>query len=238
MKPEFGQKFKEWCDSMKDIQISISQLLGDVQVFHRVHGIILANTHLPKRHRFYDYLLDSYISHVLMGIRRQIKIDKRNKRSISFARLLHEIVDNPHPEKFSRSVLRPSSGGPASPQGKPAGMDDFAKFADPSGTYVCQQKVKKDLDELKAAAIACETVADKRIAHREKTSLSPLPIATWEDLEREIDKSLAVLDETCVKYFELFFNEGAATMIPTPQGEWGEWKTIFSIPWMPPSNYR
>jgi len=117
-------------------------------------------------------------------------------------------------------------------------LDDFAKFADPNGIFVCQQKVKKDLDELKSAAIACEAVADKRIAHREKASLSPLPISTWEDLECEIDRSTAVLDEKCVKYYELFFNEGYARMIPTPQGKWGEWKTIFSIPWMPTPNYQ
>ena len=235
MKPEFGQKLKEWYDSMEAIHKSISQLLGDVKVFHEMRDIILGNPDLPKSHRFYNYLFDSYISHVLMCIRRQIKIDKR---SISFARLLKEISDNPHPQKLSRSVLRPSSGGPVSPQWKPAGMDDFAKFADPSGTYVCPQNVKKDLDELKAAAKACEAVADKRIAHREKTSLSPLPIATWEDLEGEIDKSLAVLNEKCVKYYELFFDEGFPTMIPTSQGKWGEWKTILSIPWMPPPNYQ
>jgi hypothetical protein len=116
-------------------------------------------------------------------------------------------------------------------------MDDFVKFADPSGTYVCPQKVNKDLDELKVAAKACKAVADKRIAHPEKGPLSMISIETWQELEDEIDKSLAVLDEKCVKYYELFFNEGAATTIPTPQGEWGEWKTIFSKPWMPPPNY-
>lgn len=234
MKPEFGQKLKEWYDSMDAIQKSISQLLGDVQQFHGVRDIILANPNLPKQHRFFDYLFDSYIAHVLMGIRRQIKY--RDKRIISFARLLKEIVDNPHPEILSRSVLRPSSSG--RPQWTPTGMDDFAKFADPSGTYVCQQKVKSDLAELKAAAKACEAVADKRIAHQDKAALPPLPISKWEDLEREINTSLDVLEEKCVKYYELFFNEGYATMIPTPQGEWGEWKTIFSIPWMPPTNYR
>lgn len=236
MSPEFGQKLQDWCDSMDAIQKSISQLLGDVQQFHGVRKIILANPGLPKQHRFFDYLFDSYISHVIMGIRRHIKY--RDKRIISFARLLKEIVDNPHPEMLSRSALRPSFGGPTSPQWKPTGMDDFAKFADPSGTYVCQQKVKKDLDELKAAAKACEAVADKRIAHREKGPPSIIPIATWDELEREIGKSLDVLEEKCVKYYELFFNEGYATMIPTPQGEWGEWKTIFSIPWMPSTNYR
>ncbi|MDE0184828.1 MAG: hypothetical protein OXP71_05160 [Candidatus Poribacteria bacterium] len=205
-------------------------------MFHEMRDIVSENPHLPKSHRFYDYLFDSYISHVIMGIRRHIKY--RDNRIISFARVLKEIVDNPHPEMLSRSALRPSSGGPTSPQRKPTGMDDFAKFADPSGTYVCQQKVKKDLDELKATAKACEAVADKRIAHREKGPPSIIPIATWEELEREIGKSLDVLEEKCVKYYELFFNVGAATMIPTAQGEWGEWKTIFSISWMPPTNNR
>ena len=236
MKQGFNQNFRHWCYSMRIIQNSISQLLGDVQQFHGVRDIILANPCLPKQHRFFDYLFDSYISHVLMGIRRQIEY--RDKRIISFARLLKEIVDNPHPEMLSRNALRPSSGGPANSQWKPAGMDDFAKFADPSGTYVCPQKVNKDLDELKAAAKACKAVADKRIAHREKGPLSMISIETWQELEDEIDKSLAVLDEKCVKYQELFFNAGAATMIPTPQGEWGEWKTIFSIPWMLPPNYQ
>src|SRR2546426_7612992 len=57
-----------------------------------VQKIIRSNKNIQKPSSFYRYLGDTYVSYITIGIRRQIKIDRQ---SISFARLLSEIIETP-----------------------------------------------------------------------------------------------------------------------------------------------
>ena len=90
-------QLEKWLRQMQTIKIEISRLLGDVEAFRRLRSIVASNPSIQQPHTFYRYLYDSYLSHVLMGLRRQIKVDKD---SISFAGLLTAIAK--HPQELSR----------------------------------------------------------------------------------------------------------------------------------------
>ena len=214
-------KLEKWLRWMKDIENEISHLLGDVEAFRRVREIVNANPRIQKPHRFYRYLFDSYISHAIIGLRRQIK---SNTDSISIARLLEEIANAPQELSFNYycSLLT----RPLSPPELAIIKHDFKQHADASGTHVCPRMVEDDLDELRKTTIACEEYADKRIAHRDKRE--PKLVKTYEDLEEELNRSLEVLRQTFEKYY-LLFHAGSTTVKPTYQGDW---KAIFSEPWM------
>lgn len=238
-------KLEKWLRWMKDIENEISYLLGDVETFHRVRSIVKVNPLIQKPHRFYRYLFDSYISHAIIGLRRQIKCDKD---SVSFVNLLEEIAKTP--EELSRVFYRSLCSNPDGPdinqlemegakglaqagitkavqESDMLGMDDFAQYADTSGTHVCPQMVIDDIDQLRKTTIACEEYADKRIAHQDKRQ--PKLIKTYEELEEQLNNGLELLDKTYVKYHLLFHAEGMSTVKPTYQGDW---KAIFSEPWM------
>lgn len=223
MKQEFkiSPKLAKWLCWMKDIENEISHLLGDVEAFRRVREIVNANPRIQKPHRFYRYLYDSYISHAIIGLRRQLK---RDTDSISLVRLLEEIAKAPQELSFNYycSLLTQSLAQTELAIIK----NDFKRHADASGTHVCPQMVEDDLDRLRKTTIACEEYADKRIAHRDKGE--PKLIKTYEDLEDELNNSLNVLQQTYEKYYVLF-HAGSITVKPTYQGDW---KAIFSEPWM------
>ena len=105
-------------------------------------------------------------------------------------------------------------------------MDDFARYADSSETHVCPKMVQEDLNELNKATKACEEFADKRIAHRD--TRKPKLIETFGELEEELNNSLRLLQETYEKYYLLFY-AASITVKPVYQGDW---KAIFSEPWM------
>ena len=219
---KMSSKLEKWLRWMEVIEAQISHLLGDVEAFRRVRGIVNANPRIQKPHRFYRYLFDSYISHAVMGLRRQVK---PQKDSISLAGLLEEIIKTPKELSFDyyRSILTLSLTPPE------LGIieDDFKRHADANGTHVCPQMVSNDLGNLRKETEACEDYAEKRIAHRDKRE--PKLVETYEKLEYQLDKGLELLDKTYVKYHLLFHAEGMRTAKPAYQGDW---KAIFSEPWM------
>ena len=182
-----------------------------------VQDIIRNNPSIQKPSSFYYYLGRSYLSHALVGLRRQIK---PNKDSISFAGLLEDIAQNPTelPLSYYRSL-----------RGELVILDidvvkkEFSKYGDPNRECVCPRKVTADLDELKKAAKACEEFADKRIAHRDKRELRVVP--TYDQL----DNCIKLLDKMYVKYHLLFYAVGMTTLYPEPQYDW---KVIFREPWL------
>ena len=238
---EKSPKLKKWLHWMEVIHNEISGLLRDASMFREVQDIIRANPRIHKPSDFYRYLGRTYLSHALAGLRRQIK---PNTDSISFIGLLNDIASNP--EHLSQSFYRSLCSNPDGPdiyqiesEGKTrlaeAGisdssqlkklinMNDFAKYADASGTHVCPQMVKTDRDNLKSAVEACEGYADKRIAHWDKDE--PVDVPTF----GELDECIKLLDKTYVKYHLLFYAEGMSTLMPTYQDNW---KTVFLEPWL------
>jgi hypothetical protein len=104
-----------------------------------------------------------------MSVRRQLKVDNQ---SISFARLLEEIVDSP------RTLSREYYVGLY----KGSDVEDLAevefdKFSGTSHVHVCPHMVCNDLAQIKEVDRRCEDFADRRVAHRDMRDPKMLP--TW-----------------------------------------------------------
>ena len=242
---EKSPKLEKWLRQMETIKIEISHLLGDVEAFRRLRQIVNSNPCIQKPHRFYRYIYDSYLSHVLMGLRRQVKSDRY---SISLVGLLKGIANDP--QELSRSYYRSLSHQPDAPdfreielegQAQLANLDittssqigqifpiedDFVKHADASKTHVCPEMVRRDLRNLQTTVEACEDYADRRIAHRDKRN--PQYVQTFEDLEMKLDLALEILQQMYEKYYRLFY---AVSITVKPQDQ-SDWKDIFSVPWI------
>ncbi len=238
---KINSKLKKWLKWMEIIQDDIQMLLRDTNMFWEVQDIIRENPGIQRPSAFYRYLGRTYLSHALVGLRRQIK---PQKDSISFVGLLDDIAKNP--EELSRNYYRSLYSHPDGPdinqieiEGREEledigitgnsqlkeliQMDDFAPYADASGEHVCPDMVKDDIDKLKKTATACEDFADKRIAHRDKKEPEDVPKFN------ELDDCIKLLDKTYVKYHLLFYAESIDTLMPTYQYEW---KAIFLEPWL------
>lgn len=221
------QKLEKWIKWMEIIQGELVTLFSDVRVFWEVQNIIRENTRIQKPNYFYSYLARSYISHALVGLRRQIK---PQKDSVSFVGLLEEIAQNPDELSFNyyHSIYMRDSRArefvrDVSLHNIDIVKEEFSKYADPSGKHVCPQMVKTDLSELKKATKACEDFTDRRVAHRDKRD--PKIVPTYE----ELDDCIKLMDKTYVKYHYLFFAEGMTTLNSEPQYDW---KAIFREPWL------
>lgn len=209
-------KLKKWLQWMEVIKDEIQDLVVAKHTFHEVQDMIKANKRLHQPSSFYDYFSRTYVSHAVIGLRRQLKC---GDESISIARLFQEMIATP--EAFSRSYYIAKYKESVVEN---LANNDFNKFASPNSTHIDPQLVARDLERLKAASKRCEDFADKRVAHRDKREPKQLPTYN------EVDACIDLLDELYVKYFLLFHASSMETLLPTWQYDW---KVIFRVPWLP-----
>ena len=237
-KYEKSQKLEKWLRWMETIHNEILALVQDANMFWEIQDIIRGNPRIQKPNAFYSYLARTYLSHALVGLRRQTK---PHKDSVSFVKLLGEIAENP--EELSRNYFNSRYSNSDGPDlGQVVGgadlekvgvdpsqlkalikMDDFAPYADATGAYVRPQMVKDDLARVESVVKTQKEFVDKRIAHWDKRK--PKVIPTFE----ELDSCIKLLDQMYVKYHFLFYAESIDTLMPTYQYEW---KRIFCEPWL------
>jgi len=90
-----NQKIAKWRRWLDDIEKQICwDLLFKRKIFWQVQEIIRRNPKINKPNEFYEFLGRVYVDSAVMSVRRQVKI-KIQKDSISLARLLKEIHDEP-----------------------------------------------------------------------------------------------------------------------------------------------
>jgi hypothetical protein len=152
---------------------------------------------------------------VVMGIRRQIKIDNR---SISFARLLKEIIETPEIitrkrfiEMYTNSVAERHADS------------DFDQFAGKGNNHVDRNIIKKDLTRLRTNGKKFEDYADKILAHSDKRR--PKTIPTYGETEKYINE----LGDLLKRYVLLFRADCLTTVLPVYQYDW---KAIFKESWI------
>lgn len=208
-------KLEKWLRWFDVIKVEIQDLVVAKHTFNEVQGMIRANPKLHKHSSFYDHFARTYVSHVVIGLRRQIK---RDGQSISMSRLFEEMIATPQAfprkwftDKYKGSVVQDFADS------------DFDKFATPGAPHIDPKLVEVDLHRLQAATKRCEDFADKRVAHRDKRE--PKEIPTY----NEVDECVDLLDELYVKYFLLFHQASMDTLLPTWQYDW---KEIFREPWI------
>ena len=209
-------KWLRWFDVIK---VEVQDLVIAKHMFNEVQSMIRSNPKLHHHSSFYDYLTRTYVSHVVSGLRRQIKLDDQ---SISMSRLFQEMIETP--EAFPRRYFVDKYKGSIA---EGFADNDFDNFAKPSAHHIDPKFVEADLARLRAATQRCEDFTDKRVAHRDKRE--PRQPPTY----KEVDDCVDLLDELYVKYFLLFKQSSMASLLPTWQYDW---KAIFRVPWIEDEN--
>jgi len=208
-------QLKKWICWLKVVHDDVQQLLINRNIFWDVQEIIKNNPDLHKPSSFYSYLGDTYVAYVSIGIRRQVKV---SKQSISFARLLSEIIETP--SVLSREYYRGLYKGSVV---EDLADQHFDRFSGSGKACISGDMVRADLEELNLAASKVEDFADKRIAHHDKCKPKVLPKFN------EVDDCLDALDRLYVKYHLVFHASFMESLMPTYQYDW---KEIFEIPWL------
>lgn len=217
-KKPVDSRLEKWICWLKVIHDDIEQLLIKRDIFWEIQDIIKANSELRKPSSFYAYLGDTYVTYIAIGIRRQMKDDKKG-RSISFVRLLTEIADTPTvlSRKYYVSLYKDSADElPAN-----AGFDGFCGC---DKTCISAKIVIADLWELNRVASVVEDFADKRIAHHDKRQPKVLPRF------EQVDSCLDALNRLYCKYHLVFHAKSlGGSIMPVYQYDW---KQIFTVPWL------
>jgi len=214
--------FNKWTKWLDIIHKEITSLSTNRHIFWEVQEIIKSNKKIQKPSSFYEFLGSAYASLAVMCIRRQVKIDKQ---SISFARLLEQISNNPRVISRQRYVALYGIDSMM----KETGERDFNKFADKSGKHINSAIVLADLDQLRTKASKCEKFADMRVAHFDKRALKNPP--TFKDVDDCID----LLEGLLKKYTLIFRATSLTSILPTWQYDW---KEIFYQPWIKKVRYE
>jgi hypothetical protein len=209
-------KIEEWLQWMEVIKDEVQELVITKRTFHEVQQLIKDNPTLHQSNTFYNYLSRTYVSHVIIGLRRQIK--GKGNNCISMVRLFNELIKSP--QVLTRSYYVDLYKGSSV---ECFADKDFNKFAAPGSPHIDPTLVRADLNRLLDASKRCEDFADKRVAHRDKRELDELPNFN------EVDACIALLDELYVRYFMLFHAKQMDSLLPTLQYDW---KEIFRVPWI------
>lgn len=208
-------KLAKWIRWLAVIKEEVQQLVIAKHIFWATQEMIKNNPKIQKASDFYNFLGNTYVSHAVMGVRRQVKIDSQ---SISFARLLSEISQAP--AMLSRGYYTSLYKGSNVENWADRNFD---RHCGKGAAHISPTVVAAELSDLQASARSCEELADRRIAHRDKRPPSILP--NFKELDRSIDK----LDKLYVRYHLLFHAQAMGTLMPTFQHDWRE---IFREPWI------
>jgi hypothetical protein len=211
-----SDKLITWIAWLKIIHDDLQELLISQREFDEVQAVIKANPKLHKPSSFYSYLIRSYVSHVLMGVRRQIKV---HHDSISFARLMKEMIDSP--DKLSRAYYCSLYKGSLVEN---LADKDFNVFADSDSPHISTSFIRNDLNSIREGFKRCEVYADRRIAHWDRREPKDLPTFN------ELNDCIKLLDQMYVKYHRLFHAQSMQTLLPVRQFEHD---AIFREPWIP-----
>src|SRR5690349_8585765 len=207
-------KWQQWAECVKsDVQ---TRLVNPRQVFRGFFKVVNANAEHISQHdggTFCKFVRDCYVSHVVMAIRRHIK---QGDGSISLMRLLIQIRDCAG-QFTCQFFLRqfPIDSSYVNWQ-----RVTFSLFSE-DGQTVSTRIVQKDIDDLKALTAKVEKLADKSLAHLDKSGFDGS--VTFGDLDHCID----AFDALVCKYVKLTTGTGYATLEPTILTNWEE---VFTVP--------
>ncbi len=205
-------KWKKWLDVLR---VDLHYLLLHQNIFEETQKIIKSNPAIQKPSAFFDLLGQGYAALVLLGIRRQVKIQDT---SISLARLLTDISE--HPNFLTRNrFVKLYEGSVAHVFAE----RDFDKFAGSEKDNIDPRLVTKDLELLRETIRSCEDYTDRRLAHNDKREPDAIP--TFDDVK----KTLEVLEHLVKKYALLLTATNWITLLPTLQYDW---KSVLKEKWI------
>jgi hypothetical protein len=215
MKRQKNPKLEKWMKWLKVIHDEVQDLVVTQRTHREVGEIVAFNPALPHTSEFYEHLGKTYTSHVVIGMRRQVKI---SDDQISMAGLFAEMIESP--ECFTRSYFVGLYKGSVVEQ---FADRDFDKYAAVGAPHIDPMRVETDLQRLRNATADCEKFADRRVAHRDRRALQTIPTYA------ELDLAISCLDQLYVKYHLLFHAANMDSLLPTRQYDWTD---VFRVPWI------
>ena len=217
------QKFEKWKRWLADeIRWEIEELVTNKHIFWKIQKMIDGNPNIQEPCSFNWFIGQTYSDYGVIAVRRQIKSDRQ---SISFVRLLKEMIMDPGVLSRERFVNMYRRGI------KKDSAEDIANkvfdryFSGGCPDYIDPTAVQQDLDELKKRSCKLEEFADKRVAHHDKRASKTIP--TFNELDACVDW----LEKLTMKYTLLFEGKdlGENLVIEFLEDYWEE---IFSQPWI------
>lgn len=211
-------KLKKWIKWLSVIEEDISELAIGKRIYWQIWQLLKDNEKTHKNLILFHYLNNSYVSYAVMGIRRQMKI---NKQSISFVRLLEEIKASPEliSRKYFVSLYSHSD----------TGHEQFNAFSRSKYIHIDPDLVQEDIEELKKYSNNSETLADRRLAHRDKRNISALPKFA------ELEDCLETLEIQARKYHFIFHAEHLDVL---PDYDKPDLKQILYESWLVPNQTK
>lgn len=220
---------EKWIETIHN---EVVELVTNQHNFRKIQGMIKQNPNIQKPNSFFRFVGQTYYDYSIIAVRRQIKSNKSDKRndSISFVRLLKEIIETPcvlSRERFV-NMYRIGMKNIAENIAEDIGNKTFdLQFTGgcTNYNYIDPTLVQEDLNELKKHDDKLKTFTDKRIAHYDKKA--PKTIPTFNELDACVD----CLEKLTRKYTLLFEGRdlGESLVIEFLEDYWEE---IFSQPWI------
>lgn len=211
------QKFEKWEKWIETIHSEVVELVTNQHSFWKIQGMIKRNPNIQKPNSFNWFIGQTYYDYGVIAVRRQIKCDTQ---SISFVRLLKEIIETPYlltRERFI-SLYRADLKDEANQiydRWFPGGCTD----------HIDPTMVQQDLEDLKKQGAKLEEFADRRVAHHDRRT--PKTIPTYNELDVAID----CLKKLTRKYVLLFEARDLGDDLVARFNE-DYWEEIFSQPWI------
>jgi hypothetical protein len=202
---------RRWFEKVKNQILSIHHRR---QVYREVMAMVDANPALQVPSAFYTWMRTVYVYDTTMAIRRLID---RDRRVVSFVKLMTEIADHPEVMTRRRFVARYPDWL------RTAGHKDFERFASPAAQRVHRRIIGRHQRELVASARRLKRFVDKHVAHNDRRPMRRLP--TYADLDHCVD----LLGRLVKDYTLLLEQKGLTDVEPIIQYDW---KAPFRVPWI------
>jgi len=195
------------------------------KMFKETTTIIQSNKSIFRKNTFYDWMVNAYVSDIIIRIRRSID-ERRDVRSI--LRFLMEIKKEPTFRTKEMFINQCKSLNPTLPEIEALAERDFYSIAGNGSRFFSDDLIQKDIDDLKSKCEKIEIFSNSFITHSSldvKDGHSHLEIPTFTD----VNDAILFLEELVKKYILLFRGVQKGTLMPIWQYDW---KTIFETPWI------
>jgi hypothetical protein len=209
-----SRTYRRWRRWLKGIKDQIFTLHHHRRLYRDVTAMIGANPALQVPSAFYTWMRAAYIYDMAMAVRRLVD---RDRRTISFYRLMDDIAD--HPEVMTRRRFTVRYPGWL----RDAGDRDFERFASPAANRIHPRVIRGHQQKLVRAARRLKTYVDKHVAHNDRRPMRRLP--TFDELDRCVD----LLGELAREYTLLLEQAALTDIVPVIQHDW---KAPFRVRWI------
>jgi hypothetical protein len=214
--------YEKWLKWLKTIENETMTLWLYRDYWRGLVEITQANPDLP-RSSFFDALGVWYAAAQTTAVRRQLD---RDKRAVSFWRLLTEIAK--HPEVMTRerhvALWRDETDDEREKEHtERRANENYDELAAEGTDTIAPERTLEDRERLEAIAEPIVAHVNKMVAHSEEKR--PTEVPTYADLNAAVDE----LGELLKKYVSLLEATWLPQVSPTVQDNW---KAPFRVPWI------